>query len=142
MKLSILAKTTSSLVRLGRSFIASFKMFISLDIWKNRVIFLASLASIILLAAIGFILKFKLPGGEVFLTLHYTALGGIDYIGSREELNIIPGLAAVFLIINIGLSIWFFKKNQFFAQIIAVATLLILALFLIAGIAIVRINIG
>lgn len=124
----------------AKALVASFKSFFDLDFFRSRLIVVLSIISIVIPIFMAIYMKIKLPAGDINLTSHYTALGGIDMIADKAEFYNILGFAIVILVINFGASLWLFNRSQLLAKVLMVFTPIALAIILISLLALIRIN--
>lgn len=89
-------------------------------------------------AALGLMLRTPL---DLMVTLHYNVYFGVDIIGYGRQAYLVPGVATIFLLINLLLAYFFYgRKNRVAAYIFLLATLLIQAGTAIAVAGIILIN--
>lgn len=124
----------------AKAFVASFKSFFALDFFRFKLIVVALLISIAMPIFMAIYMKIKLPAGDINLTSHYTALGGIDMIADRAGFYNILGFAMVILVINFGASLWLFNRNKLLAKALMVFTPVALTMIAIALLALIRVN--
>ncbi|PJE58143.1 MAG: hypothetical protein COU81_02285 [Candidatus Portnoybacteria bacterium CG10_big_fil_rev_8_21_14_0_10_36_7] len=133
-------KTTNIINRYLIALKGSFVSFWRLPLWKDRIVLVSFISTLLILAGISFIVAQKWPSENVLLTIHFTAQGGIDAIGNKTEFFSLPGSALIVAIVNFGACLWLFKKNKFFARIFVIATPVIILIIFIAIYTIIKAN--
>ena len=104
------------------------KSLIFLIFWQDRLVRYNILAALILQAGLWFLIFFKIMplANELdFLSLHYNIYFGIDLIGNWYRIFYIPAAGLLFLIINIVLIFFLYKKERFLSYFVAACSTLI-----------------
>lgn len=93
----------------------------------------AAVANIILWA----ILFIKFGLSREIVPLHASVIYGIDLVGSSRNVYQIPALGLVIVILNLYLARLFFHYEKLLAYFLAVSSVAVQALLLVAGIALI-----
>lgn len=113
----------------------SWRTFVS-----DRLVFF-SLAASLLINIIQWVMiyiKIK-PGGQNIL-LHYNIILGTDLVDRGIYAYLVPGLALLFLIVNVLIANYIFQKEKLAGYFLAVANLPVQAIFLVASIVLILAN--
>ena len=108
--------------------------------WKNEIIMsifaLSCLANISLWA---FLFKNQ-KSSELPVILHYNLFFGVDYLGSYNEIYLIPAVGAIIIITNTILGCLLYKKERLASYFLAFNIFIVQSFLLFAGYLIVEIN--
>lgn len=94
----------------------------SLIFWRDRWVRFCTIFACLFHAAIWVLIIVKLLpiSRELeFLSLHYNIFFGVDLVGQWYKIFLIPVVGLVFLILNLFLIIFFYKKEKFLARFLA-----------------------
>jgi hypothetical protein len=86
------------------------------------------------------LLYFKIGLSPFTILLHYNIVYGPDLVRDARFVYIIPITALVFLIVNIFLARFFFRKEKLAAYFLNFSNIALQLIFLLASIFIIRIN--
>lgn len=124
------------------SLAAKFRSFFAQEFFHNHLVQWITIPTLIInlggWAALRLMLRTPL---DLMVTLHYNVYFGVDVIGYGRQAYLVPGVATIFLLINLCLAYFFYgRKNRVAAYIFLLATLLIQAGTAIAVAGIILIN--
>ncbi|HEY4475716.1 MAG TPA: hypothetical protein VJB92_03275 [Candidatus Paceibacterota bacterium] len=107
---------------------------------KDYYLAIAFALSLALLAVSFGIIYEGLKEADGFLIIHFTRLGGIDFLGQQKDVFSILFAAIAVLLINFLLAIVFYDKYRFFSYFIGFFSVFYCVLILIAAAAIISVN--
>lgn len=84
------------------------------------------------------LIKIKLTSGNI--VLHYNVIYGADFVDRGTMIYVIPALALVLFLLNLFLSVFYYKREKLAAYFLNFATIIIQLIFIIASINLIRIN--
>lgn len=109
---------------------------------ENNVIrLLLGLSGFVLLVLAGILIFFFRPS-EVLTVLHYNVYFGVDLLGAWWQMYILPGVALVFVFVNMWLSYHFYerRRERIIAYLLLLGVLMLLSGVTIGCIAMAYIN--
>ena len=124
-----------------KNFLASgLKLVAFRSYWKNEIIMsifaLSCLANIFLWA---FLFKNQ-KSSELPVILHYNLFFGVDYLGSYNEIYLIPVVGVIIIIANTILGCLLYKRERLASYFLAFNIFIVQSFLLLAGYLIVEIN--
>lgn len=82
-----------------------------------------------------------LAAEKTYLPLHYNVYFGVDRFGPWIQVFVLPGLGLLFLFMSLVMQTRFYRREKMLARFFAISTVFLEAVFLIATILIVLLNI-
>ncbi len=73
-----------------------------------------------------------LAADQPFIPLHYNIYLGVDRFGPMRDLFFLPILGFVFLLVNLGMQTYFYKREKLLTRFFAIVTPVIQLIFLLA----------
>jgi hypothetical protein len=113
----------------GRLFLYAF--------WSDPIVRAALLAAITLnLLLLGFLMV-RYPGLDPFVEMRFTAAGEVAEMRPRHQVLFTPMAASVILLLNAGLGLMLYKREQVGARLLQFGSLLVQVLFGVAALSII-----
>ena len=114
--------------------------FLLTSYFKNRLIRLNLFFSLLVNFCLWLFLIWRVKTLSSFIFLHYNIYFGIDQLGSRNGIFILPALGLGFLIINFILARLTYSEEKNLSYFLAAASSFIQVILVLAGVLIISIN--
>lgn len=98
--------------------------------FAERWLVVAASSTIVILLVAAWALHYAIPARAEPITLHYTTSFGVDLIGARNRMFIVPAFGALVFLVNTILAIVVFRRERVVSYFL-VFTSFTLALFLV-----------
>ena len=112
--------------------------------WKSfvsdRLIFFSLSVSSLINIIQWVMIYIKIRPGNSNILLHYNIIYGTDLVDRGIYAYMIPGLALLFLLLNAGVSFFFYQKEKLSSYFLSMANLPVQLIFLVASIVIILAN--
>lgn len=117
-----------------------FHRFFWHGFWTDPVIFFALVFALLANIGLWVALVRTVTPTDTPIILHYNIYFGVDAVGNWKSLFFMPGLAAALLVLNAGLSRFFYYKERLAAYLFAGTALVLQLLMAVAVISAIIIN--
>ena len=124
-----------------KNFLASgLKLVAFRSYWKNEIIMsIFALSCLVNISLWAFLFKNQ-KSSELPVILHYNLFFGVDYLGSYNEIYLIPAVGVIIIITNTILGCLLYKKERLASYFLAFNIFIVQLFLLLAGYLIVEIN--
>ena len=112
--------------------------FLKNEYWLNKKIISILVFSLLINIFFWLALWYLTLSAEGSIPLHYNIYFGVDLLGSKNEIFKLPLIALLIFLINLALSLFFYKKEKIFSYFLVLAGFLIQIFLLTAGLLIVN----
>jgi len=72
--------------------------------------------------------------------LHYSVYFGIDLIGQRYKVFLVPAVGSFIFLINFSLAVFFYKREKLISYLLSAITFFLMLLLVFAGVLLIWIN--
>jgi len=115
-------------------------IFFSRVFWKDKIVLMGLASALFFNLALLLLVYVKIPDSNLPLILHYSAYRGVDFLGESSRIYSLPAISLVFLMLNLILADFFYKKEKPVSYFFILSPPVIAVLLLLAAINLAIIN--
>jgi len=117
------------------------RFFFAEEFFKSQVVVWLLVLSAVVNLANWIILKIFVKPVDFQIILHYNVYFGVDDLGSWQQVFILPLMGLILFIINLALSIYFYRnKERIASHLLLLATLMLQLSLIVASASVIVIN--
>ena len=116
----------------------------SKNTWKSfvsdRLIFFSIGISVLINIIQWLMIYIKISPSNANILLHYNIIYGTDLVDKGLYAYMIPGIALLFLLVNIGVAFFFYQKEKLSSYFLSMANIPVQLIFFVASVVIILAN--
>lgn len=117
------------------------RSFFQQEFFQSRVVIWLLVLSLVANIANWIILKIFVKAVDFPIILHYNVYFGVDMFGNWKRVFILPLMGLILLLVNLSLSLYFYKnKERIASHVLLMATLMIQLSLVVASASLIIIN--